>query len=98
MNFEYVRKFNKGVERPKGVPSDWVVNPFNNVDVSFVTNKNYKDKTRLRENWVSPEALIKRLEELYEGISEKDIPAIPERQTNQEILDLEKRIKDSEKQ
>ena len=40
MNFEYIREFNKGVERPKGVPSDWVVNPINNLAIDFITLDN----------------------------------------------------------
>ena len=97
MNFEYVKEFNKGVERPKGVPSDWVVHPINNLAIDFITLAN-KNKIHTRENWISPEALIKRLEEVYKDIPEKDIPVIKERNTNQYYLDLEKKIKDSEKQ
>ena len=97
MNFEYVKEFNKGVERPKGVPSDWVVNPINNLAIDFITLAN-KDKIHTRENWVNPEALIKVLETKYKDTPEKDIPVIKERNTNQYYLDLEQKVKDSEKQ
>ena len=97
MNFEYIRKFNKGVERPKGVPSDWVVHPINNVAIDFLAISN-KNSIHTRENWVNPEALIEILEKKYKGIPEKDIPVIKERNTNQYYLDLEQKIKDSEKQ
>ena len=97
MNFEYIREFNKGVKRPKGVPSNWVVNPINNVAVDFITLAN-KDKIHGRENWVNPEALIKNLETKYKDTPEKDVPVIKERNTNQHYLDLEQKIKDSEKQ
>lgn len=97
MNFEYIKEFNKGVERPKGIPSDWVVNPINNIDISFITSAN-KDKIHTRENWVNPEALIKVLETKYKDTPEKDIPVIKERNTNQYYLDLEQKVKDSEKQ
>ena len=97
MNFEYVREFNKGVKRPERIPENWVVNPINNIDISFITSAN-KDKIHTRENWVNPEALIEILEKKYKGIPEKDIPVIKERNTNQYYLDLEQKIKDSEKQ
>lgn len=97
MNFEYIKEYNKGVKRPERIPENWVVNPINNIAVEFVTLAN-KDKIHTRENWVNPEALIKVLETKYKDTPEKDIPIIKERNTNQHYLDLEKKIKDSEKQ
>ena len=44
------------IARPKGIPSDWVVNPHNNPDIQYVKTS----KTPLiRENWISPQALQK---------------------------------------
>ena len=96
MNFEYIKEYNKGVKRPERIPENWVVNPINNIAVEFVTLANKSKITR--ENWVNPEALIKVLETKYKDTPEKDIPIIKERNTNQHYLDLEKKIKDSEKQ
>tara|TARA_R110000824_G_scaffold188510_1_gene369878 strand:- start:245 stop:544 length:300 start_codon:yes stop_codon:yes gene_type:complete len=97
MNFEYIKEFNKDIEHPKGVPENWVVNPINNVAIEFITKKN-KDRIHTRENWVNPEALIKVLENRYKDTPEKEIPIIKERNTNQFYLDLEQKVKDSEKQ
>ena len=44
------------IARPKGIPSDWVVNPHNNPDIQYVKTS----KTPLiTQNWISPQALQK---------------------------------------
>ena len=96
MNFEYIKEFNKGIERPRGVPENWVVNPINNLAIDFITLAN-KDKIHTRENWVNPDALIEILNKRHADTDEKDLPIIKERNTNQHYLDLEQKIKDSEK-
>ena len=94
--FEYIKEFNKGIKRPDRIPENWVVNPINNLAIDFLTKKN-KDRIRTRENWVNPDALIEVLNKRYADTDEKDIPIIKERNTNQFYLDLEQKIKDSEK-
>ena len=68
MNFEYIREFNKGVERPKGVPSDWVVNPINNIDISFITSAN-KDKIYREQKIKFLEDRIATLEKSVESLT-----------------------------
>jgi hypothetical protein len=95
--FDYIKEFNKGVKRPNGVPENWVVHPTNNLAIEFIIAKN-KNRIHIRENWVNPDALIELLEKKWANTPEKDVPIIKERNTNQHYLDLEKKIKDSEKQ
>jgi hypothetical protein len=95
--FQYIKEFNKDIERPKGIPENWVVNPINNLAIDFITLKN-KKRIHTRENWVNPDALIELLTKKYAHLDEKDLPIIKERNTNQFYLDLEQKVKSSEKQ
>jgi hypothetical protein len=95
--FEYIKEFNKDIKRPDRIPENWVVNPINNLAIDFITLKN-KKRIHTRENWVNPNALIELLTKKYAHLNEKELPIIKERNTNQFYLDLEQKVKDSEKQ